>query len=293
MPIKWTNYHQHCYFCDGSDAPEAYITAAIEQNVGSFGFSSHAPVPFRVPWCVPQSRLNEYFERITTLKKEYTHKLPIFLGLEIDFIPQVISPKDPKFAVLDYCVGSVHLIQPDNYPTPENHFYLEIDGAHKNFLHGFEQLFDNNIQHAVETYFERTRQMVTTAPPNIVGHIDKIKINNPKNKFFNPTENWYTTAVTKTLELIKKEGVMIEINTRGIYKKKCTDTYPSTAILEQIHALQIPIVLNSDAHAPHEITAEFIQTAKLLHNIGFTHLHILTENNTWQPRPFSAQGIEI
>lgn len=289
MPF-WTNYHQHCHFCDGTDAPEAYVEEAIKQNVGSFGFSSHAPLPFNVPWCVKPSRLNDYFKTITDIKLNNKSRLPIFMGMEIDFIPNVISPIDPQFAPLDYTVGSVHLIRPDKEIDP-NHFYMEIDGPNNRFKNGLEQLFNNNIQWAVETYFERTREMIENHKPNVIGHIDKIKLNNRIENYFSENENWYTTALEATLLSASKNNCIIEVNTRGHYKKGI-ETYPSLEALKIIHDLKIPIVLNSDAHHPREITGSYSQIAEILEKIGFKELFILTENG-WEPRSFSKNGINL
>ena len=45
----YTNYHGHCHYCDGQEPPEAYVRAALEQGMRSYGFSSHAPLPYNLP----------------------------------------------------------------------------------------------------------------------------------------------------------------------------------------------------------------------------------------------------
>ena len=286
MIKQWTNYHQHCYFCDGTDAPEVYVTAALEQNVGSFGFSSHAPMPFPVPWCVKPHHYDSYFQTISEIKQQYPDQLPIFVGMEVDYIPNIISPTDEQFRRLDYRIGSVHLV--DVGRAAENLFW-EIDGPSKIYDQGIQDYWNGDVQSAVTAYYEATRQMLQYHTPDVLGHCDKVKMNN-KNRHFSESDAWYRQQVSTMLEVARQSRVIIEVNTRGLYKKKIDSVYPSTWVLELIHDLQIPICLNSDAHRPTEITQAFAQTAELLQTLGFRELYILTEQG-WQARPFSAKGI--
>lgn len=288
MIQKWTNYHQHCYFCDGTDAPEVYVAAALEQNVGSFGFSSHAPLPFPVPWCVKPHHYDSYFQTITQIKQQYADQLPIFVGMEVDYIPNVISPTDEQFRRLDYRIGSVHLV--DVGRTTENLFW-EIDGPSKIYDQGIQDYWNGDVQSAVTAYYEATRQMLQYHTPDVLGHCDKVKMNN-KNRHFSESDPWYRQQVGAMLEVARQSRVIIEVNTRGLYKKKIDSVYPSTWVLELIHDLQIPICLNSDAHRPTEITQAFAQTAELLQTVGFRELYILTKQG-WEARPFSAEGIAL
>lgn len=286
--LKWTNYHQHCYYCDGTDAPELYVERALEQNVGSFGFSSHAPVPFEVYWCIKPQHYAAYVERIGRIKADNAHRLPIFVGLEVDYIPHIISPTDAVFQSLDYRIGSVHLV--DVGRSSENLFW-EIDGTSKIFTQGLNEYYHNDIQRAVTDYYHATRQMLQHHTPDVLGHMDKVKMNN-KNQWFAETDAWYRQQVLQTLEVAKSVGVVVEVNTRSIYRKKSENPYPSPWVLEHIYQMGIPICLNSDAHHPDEITKQFAETAQMLRQIGFEHLHIQTTEG-WQPRPFTEQGIAL
>ncbi len=93
-----------------------------------------------------------------------------------------------------------------------------------------------------------------------------------------------------TLQAIARAGLVLEVNTRGIYKQKTRELYPSQWVLAQVRNLQIPLTLNSDAHHPREITEQFSYAAAILRGVGFTHLHSLYENR-WQPFRFTEQGL--
>ncbi len=227
--------------------------------------------------------LSDYLQAVDKLKTQHK-EIDLYKSLEIDFIPNVISPSD--FAPqLDYTIGSVHFIEkfPDGTPW-------EIDGLHSLFLEGYEKIFHSNIKEVISRYFELTRLMVTSSSPTIIGHIDKIKIQNVDGKFFNETDRWYQDEVTKTLNSIQQYGGIIEVNTRGLYQKKSTTPYPSPWMLAQILKKEIPITLSSDAHHPSDLTNQFEETASLLASMGFKTLTILHEGK-WKSYPFNQHGI--
>src|SRR5207253_402222 len=116
---------------------------------------------------------------------------------------------------LDYTIGSVHFV--DEFPNGSG---WEIDGPYNEFLSGLEKIFHNDMKAAVTRYFELTRKMVKESAPNIVGHLDKIKIQNKEQSQFDERDNWYRTAVKDILSAIRQAGCIVEINTRGLYQGK-------------------------------------------------------------------------
>ena len=218
-----------------------YVDQARKFNMISIGFSSHAPVPFPTKWCMKSERFDDYLINIEKIKKLNSF-VEIYKGLEVDFIPGVTSPNLFQDK-LDYTVGSIHFVE--RFPDGTR---WEIDGTHALFLEGYSKIFNNNIQDAITRYFELTREMIVKACPSIVGHLDKIKIQNPDNKFFKETDTWYQDEVKKTIDLIHSSSAIVEVNTRGIYQKKTDTTYPSPWILEILHKKNVPVTISSDAH---------------------------------------------
>jgi len=281
----WFNFHTHSNYCDGKGELSDYIARAQSLNMVSLGFSPHAPLPFARPWCMRHERLPQYLEAISTLKAT-TQNIQLYTGLEVDFVPGAIKPTDFS-TVLDYTVGSVHFVDalPDGTPW-------EIDGTHALFLEGFDKIFHNNIRAALLRYLELTRQMVDTACPTIVGHLDKIKIQNTDNKLFSEDEAWYREAMDDVLNTIARRGAILEVNTRGLYQKKSPTPYPSPWVLERALQKNIPLTLSSDTHHPDDITNRFEDTAALLAGIGFKTLMVL-HDGLWQPFPFNTHGIIV
>lgn len=287
--MSWTNYHSHTHYCDGKGSVTDFLGEACNRGMLSYGFSSHAPTPFAWPWTMKMEDLEDYLFEVESGKARYLGIIEVYTGLEVDFIPDVVSVKSAWIteADLDYTIGSVHFV--DKF---EDGVHWEIDGTHKIFLDGLEKIFRNDIKAAVKRYFSITRQMIMEAPPTIVGHLDKIKMQNLGGKFFNEDDPWYRNEVLQTLELMRYKGLLLEINTRGLYKKKCVTSYPSTWTFKHIRDMGIPVVINSDSHVPEEMTSFFSETANLLISHGIDKAHVLSKDQ-WQEARISCDGFEI
>lgn len=88
-------------------------------------------------------------------------------------------------------------------------------------------------------------------------------------RYFSPNEAWYQKLVEETLEIIRKEGGIVEINTRGIYKGRSTQLYPDAAWLSVLKELGIPVTISTDAHQPGELALLYQETLVLLQQEGF------------------------
>jgi histidinol-phosphatase (PHP family) len=285
--MSWTNYHSHCYYCDGKYAPEEYIKSAKNKGLLAYGFSSHAPVPFDCVWTMKTESAPAYVAEIRALQQAYQRDIELYCGMEVDYIPGITGPKSLPILQLglDYTIGSVHFV--DVFPDGRR---WEIDGSHQVFLDGLQQIFSGDIRQAVSRYFELTRQMIEQECPDVIGHIDKIKIQDEDGNLFSQQAGWYQQELEQTLRLIADAGAMVEINTRGIYKKKTGQTYPGKWALEKMKALSIPVTINSDAHHPDEIILQFEDTAALLASVGYKQVSVLLDGR-WQQLNFDQTGL--
>jgi histidinol-phosphatase (PHP family) len=287
--MTWNNYHSHTNFCDGTDSPETYVKAAIAKGMKVYGFSSHAPIPFfDCKWAMNLENLEEYTQDVTRLKRKYEDYIEILLGLEVDYIPDLMGPTAHflQTAGLDYSIGSVHFV--DSIGVGKG---WEIDGPLDIFKKGLHEIFGGDIEKAVTRYFELTRMMLIEDCPDIVGHLDKIKMQNSREHFFNEDAKWYRDELRTTLEAIADSGAILEVNTRGIYKKKSKELYPGTWAIGQALELDIPIMLNSDGHHPNEIVGEFETAAEILNTVGYKSCMILAEGE-WQEVGLSPAGMD-
>lgn len=283
--MKWSNYHQHTHYDDGTKSIEEHVIAAIDQGVVSLGFSGHCPVPFDNNWSMKRADLQRYFDEIDLSRQRHHNCIQIYKSLETDYIPGLININTPWLQALplDYSIGSVHFVG-----AYEHGRHWEIDGPHQLFLDGLDKIYSGDVKYVVRRYFDLTRQMVREACPDVIGHLDKIKMQN--RGLWNENDRWYKNELLETLEEIKASKAIIEVNTRGIYKKLTSEPYPGKWLLQQIKQMSIPIQLNSDAHHPGEITNNFSGTAKFLKTIGFKELSIIVDHQ-WQKVPFNENGL--
>ena len=265
------NFHSHTNYCDGTSPPEDYIIEAIKQGFKSYGFSSHAPIPLPNNFALTDKTIPAYCDEINRLKEKYKGQIAIFLGIEADFIHGLTTPFEDfrtRFS-LDYVIGSVHIVK---NATGDTWF---IDGPlRESYDYGLKHFFNNDIQRAVTAFYHQTNLMLETEKFEIIGHLDKITMHN-QNRFFTTSEQWYRKLVLETIALIKEKGVIVEVNSRGLYKKRSSDFFPETFILKQLHAEKIPVMINSDAHAPHEISLLHDEAVAVLKAVGFTERGVI------------------
>jgi histidinol-phosphatase (PHP family) len=269
------NLHTHTRFSDGSDHPEEYCKEAIRQGFEVLGFSDHAPVPFENSFALKEEMMTQYVETILHLKAKYSNNTPgknslkILLGLEIDYIPELSEPFKTleKTYPFDYLIGSVHLVR--NNDTGKLWF---IDGPEiAIYDQGLKEIFQGDIRVAVTAYFRQVQSMILRNKPTVIGHLDKIKMYN-RNRYFSESDPWYVDLVDETLEMIRGTGCIVEINTRGVYKKRSEEFFPGVEILKKLKKLEIPVTLVSDAHKPHELSLGFENAINLLKTLGFERL---------------------
>ena len=245
------NYHTHSQYCDGKSNMEEMVIKAIELGYTQLGFSSHAPLPFYTHWAIKPEKLTNYFTEIKYLQTKYQDKIKLVKGLEIDYLPR--HPKRfsefIKLGELDYSIGAIHFV--DNFPNGEA---FDIAGKPHLFHQGLKEIFNNDTKKFVERYFELIYQLIEQKP-TIVAHIDFIKNQNQHQKLFNENNNWYRALMEKALKSIKTNNVILEINTRGFYKSRTTDFYPSERFFPIIKKLDIPVIISSDAHHITELNA--------------------------------------
>ncbi|WP_282125724.1 histidinol-phosphatase [Marinifilum flexuosum] len=268
--MKYFSYHTHSSYCDGKGDPEEYIKEGINLGMRAIGFSSHAPLNESVHWAMKSSNVQSYLNEISRLKEEYKSDIEVYLSLELDYIPGTTKPFKiwKNIADLDYTIGSVHLVKGDS-----NDEFWFLDGPDTNYSEGIQKLFHGDVEKAVSAYFHQVIEMIETQKPDVLGHIDKVKMNN-KGRFFEETESWYLNLLNKTLDTLEKSNCIVEVNTRGIYKKKSDKLFPDDYFLIECCKRNIPVTIGTDAHQPSELLSHFDETGKKLKQIGFKQVSV-------------------
>lgn len=275
------NLHQHSYFSDGALEPEAYVQKAIELNFTAVGFTEHSPLPFATPFSLTEERLDDYIAETNRLQENYKEQISVFRALEMDFIPELSEDFGywRNRLNLDYAIGSVHLVKPEN--SEELWF---IDGPKREtYDEGLDQFFGGDIRKAVRTYYRQLNQMIESQSFEIAGHVDKIKMHN-QNRYFTEDDNWYRDLLLETLGLIKEKDLIVEVNTRGMYKKRSEALFPDTLGLQYISENDIPVIISSDAHHPDELNLLFDFTINRLKAFNIRSVQYL-KNKNWTTIP--------
>jgi histidinol-phosphatase (PHP family) len=243
------------------------VEEAVRQGLTTLGFSEHSPLPFDNNFSVKEADMPCYVAEITQLKEEFKGKIDLYCGLEADYLTGVSEP----FAVtkeryhLNYLIGGVHLV--GQSANPDEIWF--IDGPKwEVYDEGLQKFFDGDIRRAVRRFYEQSNEMIENEQFDIIAHFDKIKMHN-RERYFHEDEPWYRKLALETLDLIREKGLVMEINTRGIYKKRYNGFYPSPWLMEEACKMGVPAIISADAHHFSEISLEFAAAEEALKKAGY------------------------
>ncbi|NQU31955.1 MAG: histidinol-phosphatase [Bacteroidetes bacterium] len=274
------NLHLHSRYSDGNSEPEEYVHKAIELGFAYLGFTEHSPLPFDNPFSLKQENVDRYINTIDNLKEKYKNEIKLYRGLEMDFIPGISTDFGywKNNCKTDYLIGSVHLVKP---PLTDELWFTDGPNC-ETYDQGLNDYFGGDIKKAVKAYYDQMNEMIETQMFDIVGHVDKIKMHN-KDRYFKEEELWYQKLVDESLDLIKQKDLIVEVNTRGIYKKRFPGLFPDGMTLQKVKNLNIPILISSDSHQPNELNLGFEEASSKLLEVGFTEV-MFFDNGSWNSR---------
>lgn len=281
-----TNYHTHCDYCDGKGTPEAVYQRAAELKLAALGFSSHAPMPFANDWTMAAEKLPQYLAAIRKLKQATADRdgPEVYLGLEIDYIPGVMSPADADWDSLglDYRIGSVHALSAPDAGQP----LLTVDGTETEVRQLLNQVYEGDAQAMVGDYYRRVMELCQQGGFDILGHFDLVKKKNAVLNFLDESADWYHRMVSEALDAVAAAGVIMEVNTGGIIRGATDEVYPSPWILALARQRGIPVHINFDAHHPKHLGFHFRESCQLLREAGYDRVRVLLAGR-WQDIPLS------
>lgn len=261
------NFHTHTTYCDGKSKIIDLINVAIENNFSALGFSSHAPTVFKASWQIKKEQLNDYIQEVEKYKSIFANQISIYKSLEVDFIQNISGPNNFRNLGLDYIIGSVHYVSSDNSSE-----FITIDHSAEEFEKGINRAFNGDIRKAISKYYLLIKELLIKNKPDIIAHIDLIKKFNKNNRYFDENSDWYLTELDNLFEIVKQSGVIVELNTRGFYKKLTTDFYPCDYFLQKCINNDIPIIVNSDTHHTTELTLGIKEAIDKLKSLGCKEL---------------------
>ena len=279
--MNLTNYHSHCLYCDGRADMEAFVRFALSGGFSSYGFSSHAPLPFPTSWTMEWDRMDDYLSEFHRLKAKYAERIELYVGLEIDYLDETSHPGIARFRdlPLDYRIGSVHML-----PTADGEV-VDIDVPVDTFCRLVDIRFGGDLDRVVHLYYERLLRMVELGGFDIVGHADKMHYNASCYRRGLLDEEWYDDLVRSYFQEIARHGYQVEVNTKSYLDKHVL--FPNVRYFSYLNRLCIRVQVNSDAHYPERINDGRREALQALHRAGYRSVMEL-HDGTWQPVPLTV-----
>jgi len=275
----FSSMHTHTLFCDGQDDVETMCRAAYEKKLYAIGFSAHAPIfrqtGIKTNWNMSEDRLDEYVSEVLAAKRRWQGKLAVFLGFEVDYIKGLRSAMDSDIKALntDFIIGSVHYVVPANGAEP-----FTVDGPPEEFEKGLNEGFGGDGEALMHCYYDAVAEMTAMGGFDILGHADLIK-KNCQNISYWPVES----EVCRQREIAcaaAKTGIVAEVNTGGLNRKKTRDVYPSLSFLRFFREWEVPVIITADAHCAQDIDGHYDAALQALIYADFKeHVLFYGKNN--------------
>lgn len=225
----YANYHTHTYRCKHATGDDReYVEAAIDANIKVLGFSDHCP------WVYPnefESRirmspweLEDYVESLMALRDEYKDDIQILIGLEEEYIPELLYEQDKLLAQypIDYLIMGQHFLGQE-----DQSIYMGSVIESPQYLQDYVDSVIAGL---------RTERYLYLAHPDLIRFVG------------NPT--LYRRAMRRLCEFLKENGYPIEINMLGAVKKR---NYPDPRFLEIAKDVGNQVIIGIDAHSPEQL----------------------------------------
>lgn len=245
------DYHTHTPLCHhATGTPAEYVAAALAAGLMEYGIADHAPVGegFFDDWRMLAADLPRYEDWIAAARDVAAERLVVRAGMECDWLPGCeawIADLRGRYE-WDYLIGAVHYVQGWDFDNP---CWLG-------------RWAETDVEQAWQHYWQAYAAMAESQLFDFLAHPDLIK------KFSYRPDGDLQRFYEPAIESIAISGCAIEINTAG-WHKPCAEAYPCLEFLELARAAGIPLVISSDAHAPHELGRDFASAIALARRAGY------------------------
>ena len=270
---EYTSLHTHTLFCDGENDVEMMCHSAFEKGLAAIGFSSHCPMGkagMETLWHMKDERLGKYIEEVRIARRRWEGKIAVYLGLEVDYIKGLRSARDSDIVELglDYLIGSVHYIVPPQGKPWAGLFTVEepLAEMEKNM----QSSLGDDGEALMNAYWDAVLEMVNLGGFDIVGHLDLVKKNNGKARWFDEESDSCMRRVEEAVLAIASAGLVVEVNTGGMNRGYLREPFPSPSILRLLRRHDVPVMISADAHRACDIAGHYPEACQSLRDAGYS-----------------------
>jgi histidinol-phosphatase (PHP family) len=245
------DYHTHSPLCKHAQGhPREYAAAAQRLGLPELGLSDHSPMREHFDdWRMEWGEFPRYLEMVDEARAEFP-SLPIRLGLEVDYLeggePWIEELSGQ--ADFDYLIGAVHYLAPG----------WDVDNPKH-----ISRFTDHTVDEIWALYFRLYEKAIRTGFFDFMAHPDLPK------KFGHRPAGDLRRFYEPVVQALVDTGTAFEINTAGL-RKDVKEMYPAKPFLELARSANVPLLINSDAHAPGEVGADFARAIALAKEAGYT-----------------------
>lgn len=243
------DYHLHTPLCRHATGwPVDFAVRALELGLNEIGFADHNPMPEPFDeWRMQLDELPRYFEVVEAARAQFP-QLTIRIGLECDFIEgrEAWIEKLSTMTEWDYLIGSVHYLSEG----------WEVDHPRYIARHA------GNAEEIWSSYWRTYVRAIRSGLFDFMAHPDLPK------KFGHRPDGDLRRFYEPAIAALAERGTPFELNTAGL-RKECHEIYPAREFISAAHGAAVPILINSDAHAPEELAANFADAIELARSVGY------------------------
>lgn len=263
--IEKTDSHTHTFYSGhGQGSVDEVVESALAQGMTMVALTEHLPLPPEVDpdatFGMTEAEVESYLNDLRAAREKYP-AIEIVFGFECDWrygAEQYLQELLQRYP-FELALGSVHML---SYPDGS---FWEFD--YPPHADGWQQRGEEGVW---REYFELWMQAITSSLPfSIMTHPDLPKKLGHKPKF--DTREYYAAMAAAAA----KAGVMIELNTSGLYYP-VAELYPGPQLLRAFFEAGVPCTISSDAHAPVNVGRSFDAGYAALRAAGYSHITVPT-----------------
>lgn len=254
----------HCRHARGT--LEEVVEAAAAGGFSVLGLSEHAP-RFAPEHLYDEERTAgvtvgdlwsdfcAYVAEARRLQAACAGRLEILVGMETEVVPEdgwaeTMLDLRMRFAI-DYLVGSVHHVAG-----------TIIDGRRD--AHGRAAERCGGVEPLFVAYYDRVAEMVERLRPEVVAHLDLVRLHAPDQPLTPPI----VAALDRALERVAGVEAVLDVNGKAL-AKGLTHPYPVREILERSRSMAIDVTLGDDSHGPDEVGRHLDQCLAAVRAAGY------------------------